>query len=331
MRRDAIYPSIVVGKPPQEDAWLGKATERIFLPAVRMTRARDRRLRPAGRGRVPQLRDRLDPEGLPGPRPQGHARDLGARDAQPHEGGRRRRRRTSTCTTTRRSSSTSARTSTRSGTSCSPKGRSTTSTTRRRCQFFGGKLGIDATAKGPAEGAREWPEEIEMSDEVRDAASTAAGPSTGSPAHARTATGTEWLSPRVAPADTSLTARSAGIESTDDRLVSRYRRPGSRTLPAAEPLADRLRRRDRVHPRRADRQLDRGCRRRGDRGRLRLPLGLATYAGRRGPRRDEPEPEAAARTALPSTAVASRERRGRAQALPAQHLPRGGHARPRRA
>jgi 4-hydroxy-3-polyprenylbenzoate decarboxylase len=37
MRRDAIYASIVVGVPPQEDAWLGKATERIFLPAVRMT------------------------------------------------------------------------------------------------------------------------------------------------------------------------------------------------------------------------------------------------------------------------------------------------------
>src|SRR6266511_3079164 len=37
MRRDAIYPSIVVGKPPAEDAWLGKATERIFLPAVKMT------------------------------------------------------------------------------------------------------------------------------------------------------------------------------------------------------------------------------------------------------------------------------------------------------
>src|SRR5690242_12491966 len=35
MRRDAIYPSIVVGKPPQEDAWLAKATERIFLPAIR--------------------------------------------------------------------------------------------------------------------------------------------------------------------------------------------------------------------------------------------------------------------------------------------------------
>ncbi|MEZ5100582.1 MAG: menaquinone biosynthesis decarboxylase [Thermoleophilia bacterium] len=37
MRRDPIYPSIVVGIPPAEDAWLGKATERIFLPAVRMT------------------------------------------------------------------------------------------------------------------------------------------------------------------------------------------------------------------------------------------------------------------------------------------------------
>ena len=55
MRRDAIYPSIVVGKPPQEDAWLGKATERIFLPAVAHDAAGGRRLRPAGRGRLPQL------------------------------------------------------------------------------------------------------------------------------------------------------------------------------------------------------------------------------------------------------------------------------------
>jgi len=37
MRADAVYPSIVVGKPPAEDAWLGKATERIFLPAIRMS------------------------------------------------------------------------------------------------------------------------------------------------------------------------------------------------------------------------------------------------------------------------------------------------------
>ncbi len=37
MRRDAIYPSIVVGMPPAEDEWLAKATERIFLPAIRMS------------------------------------------------------------------------------------------------------------------------------------------------------------------------------------------------------------------------------------------------------------------------------------------------------
>jgi 4-hydroxy-3-polyprenylbenzoate decarboxylase len=35
-------------------------------------------------------------------------------------------------------------------------------------QFVGGKLGIDATAKLPEEGAREWPEEIAMSEEIRE-------------------------------------------------------------------------------------------------------------------------------------------------------------------
>jgi 4-hydroxy-3-polyprenylbenzoate decarboxylase len=35
-RRDAIYPATVVGKPPMEDAWMGKATERLFLPLVRV-------------------------------------------------------------------------------------------------------------------------------------------------------------------------------------------------------------------------------------------------------------------------------------------------------
>jgi len=34
-------------------------------------------------------------------------------------------------------------------------------------QFYGGKLGIDATHKGPEEGARPWPDEIQMSEEVR--------------------------------------------------------------------------------------------------------------------------------------------------------------------
>jgi len=36
-RRDAIYPHTIVGPPPMEDAWLGKATERLFLPLVKMT------------------------------------------------------------------------------------------------------------------------------------------------------------------------------------------------------------------------------------------------------------------------------------------------------
>ncbi len=35
-RRSPIYPSIVVGRPPAEDYWLGKATERLFLPIIRM-------------------------------------------------------------------------------------------------------------------------------------------------------------------------------------------------------------------------------------------------------------------------------------------------------
>ncbi len=35
-RRDPIYPSTIVGQPPQEDYYLGKATERIFLPLLKM-------------------------------------------------------------------------------------------------------------------------------------------------------------------------------------------------------------------------------------------------------------------------------------------------------
>ena len=35
-RRDPIYPAIVVGRPPMEDYWMGKVTERVFLPALRL-------------------------------------------------------------------------------------------------------------------------------------------------------------------------------------------------------------------------------------------------------------------------------------------------------
>ena len=166
MRRDAIYPSIVVGKPPQEDAWLGKATERIFLPAIRAT--------------VPEIVDYDLPvagafhncaivsirKSYPG-----HARKvmhalwgLGMLSltkaivvvdahVDPHDyaqvvfylGANVDPARDLVLTD-------------------GPADHLDHATTR---QFVGGKLGIDATAKGPEEGAREWPPEIEMSPEIR--------------------------------------------------------------------------------------------------------------------------------------------------------------------
>jgi 4-hydroxy-3-polyprenylbenzoate decarboxylase len=35
-RKDPIYPATIVGKPPMEDCYMGKATERMFLPFIRM-------------------------------------------------------------------------------------------------------------------------------------------------------------------------------------------------------------------------------------------------------------------------------------------------------
>jgi 4-hydroxy-3-polyprenylbenzoate decarboxylase len=35
-RKNPIYAATIVGKPPMEDAWMGKAVERIFLPAMKM-------------------------------------------------------------------------------------------------------------------------------------------------------------------------------------------------------------------------------------------------------------------------------------------------------
>jgi 4-hydroxy-3-polyprenylbenzoate decarboxylase len=35
MRSDPIYPTTIVGRPPMEDCYMAKATERIFLPAIR--------------------------------------------------------------------------------------------------------------------------------------------------------------------------------------------------------------------------------------------------------------------------------------------------------
>src|SRR5438270_3704062 len=166
MRRDAIYPSIVVGRPPQEDAWLGKATERIFLPAVRMT--------------VPEIVDYDLPvagafhncavvsirKAFPG-----HARKvmhaiwgLGMlsltkavvvvdEDVDVHD---------------------YAEVFFTVGANVDPKrdvliseGPLDHLDHAPTLQFYGGKIGIDATRKGPAEGTRPWPEEIRMTDEVK--------------------------------------------------------------------------------------------------------------------------------------------------------------------
>jgi 4-hydroxy-3-polyprenylbenzoate decarboxylase len=167
MRRDAIYPSIVVGKPPKEDAWLGKATERIFLPAVRMT--------------VPEIVD----YDLPVAGAFHNLCIVSIRKAYP---GHARKVMHALwglgmLSLTKGIVVVDAHVDVHDyaevmfyvGANVDPK-RDVVLTEgpldhldhAPTLQFFGGKLGIDATAKGPAEGAREWPPEIEMSPEVRD-------------------------------------------------------------------------------------------------------------------------------------------------------------------
>jgi 4-hydroxy-3-polyprenylbenzoate decarboxylase len=166
MRRDAIYASIVVGKPPAEDAWLGKATERLFLPAIRMSVPElvDYDLPVAGAfhncclvsirksypGQAQKVMHAIWGLGLLSLTKAVVVVDewvdvhdyeevffrVGAnvdpqRDVLLSEG---------------------------------PLDHLDHAPTR---QFYGGKIGIDATHKGPAEGTRPWPEEIRMSDEVR--------------------------------------------------------------------------------------------------------------------------------------------------------------------
>src|SRR5438876_2686215 len=167
MRRDAIYPSIVVGKPPQEDAWLGKATERIFLPAVRAT--------------LPEIVDYDLPIAgafhnccLVSIRKQfpGHAAKvmhalwgLGMlsltkcvvvvdEHVDVHD---------------------YAQVLFHAGANVDPKrdvilseGPLDHLDHAPERQFFGGKLGIDATAKWPEEGARPWPDEIDMSPDIKE-------------------------------------------------------------------------------------------------------------------------------------------------------------------
>ena len=95
-RKNPIYAATIVGKPPMEDAWMGKAVERIFLPAMKMTDSGAGGHSSAGRGRLPQPDDGVDQEELPGAGAQGDERHLGAGAGdvyQVHRGGGRRLRR----------------------------------------------------------------------------------------------------------------------------------------------------------------------------------------------------------------------------------------------
>src|SRR6201997_52344 len=167
MRNGAIYPSIVVGKPPQEDAWLAKATERIFLPAVRTTLPEvvDYDLPVAGvfhnmaivsikkafPGHAAKVMHALWGLGMLSLTKCVVVVDA---DVDVHD---------------------YAQVMFYAGANVDPKrdvilseGPLDHLDHAPERQFFGGKLGIDATAKWPEEGARPWPEEIEMSPEVKE-------------------------------------------------------------------------------------------------------------------------------------------------------------------
>jgi 4-hydroxy-3-polyprenylbenzoate decarboxylase len=167
-RRDPIYPSIIVGVPPQEDAWLGKATERLFLPAVRMTMPEVVDYDLPVEGAFHNLCIVAIRKAYPG-----HARKVMHAiwgtgllsltkgivvvdaDVDVHDYGQ---------------------VMWQVGANVDPArdvvladGPLDHLDHAPSRQFHGGKLGIDATAKGPAEGyERGWPDPIRMTDEVRE-------------------------------------------------------------------------------------------------------------------------------------------------------------------
>jgi 4-hydroxy-3-polyprenylbenzoate decarboxylase len=166
LRRDAIYPSIVVGKPPQEDAWLGKATERIFLPALRIT--------------VPEIVD----YDLPVAGAFHNCAIVSIRKAFPGHArkvmhavwglGMLSLTKCVIVVDAHVDVHDYAQVTFYVGANVDPardvvlsEGPLDHLDHAPERQFVGGKLGIDATAKLPGEGARPWPEEIEMSAEIK--------------------------------------------------------------------------------------------------------------------------------------------------------------------
>ena len=167
-RKNPIYAATVVGKPPMEDAWMGKAVERIFLPLMQLT--------------LPEIVDVcLPPEGvfhnlmivaypqvLRRPRPQGHERHLGPRPGHVHQVHHRRRRRL-------QRPHDLAEVTLRTSNNIDPErdiqftlGPVDSLDHASRLPNFGSKMGIDATRKWPAEGfTRQWPPMLAMPAEIK--------------------------------------------------------------------------------------------------------------------------------------------------------------------
>ena len=76
-KREAIYPTTIVGRPPMEDYWLGGATGRIFLPLMKMQLPEIVDVHMPAEGVFHNIGDRLDPQVLSLPRAEGHVRPVG--------------------------------------------------------------------------------------------------------------------------------------------------------------------------------------------------------------------------------------------------------------
>src|SRR6184192_1442496 len=90
LRAEPVWPHTIVGRPPMEDYWLGHATERIFLPLLKLTLP-DRGPAHAGRRDLSQPRLREHRQAVSGAGLQGDERSVGAGAHVARQGDRRAR------------------------------------------------------------------------------------------------------------------------------------------------------------------------------------------------------------------------------------------------
>ncbi len=76
-RRNPVYPATIVGQPPMEDGMLGKATERLFLPLLKLTVPEVVDMNLPRRRYLPQYRPCVHQKTLSRSRLQGDARAVG--------------------------------------------------------------------------------------------------------------------------------------------------------------------------------------------------------------------------------------------------------------